>query len=234
MDEDNNEAKNLGNSPDTSAVNDVSDFLQNLDTNEIFEKIAADPANITKILGSVMDNFTPEMLEQAKGLAGTADGNKIFEQMIAKGESLRQNQDSTHNQRNKSNRPRTHDTTAMRTHLANKYKNMSKEMHGMERKALLLTQSRQLKIRTLPPFNIESSAKRILRSDSVIELNCSRLALGSLYGKNISVWYDPDFKGKNKRASLILGFPVAGEFLFVLEDGNLLEKDFVEAEKLLQ
>lgn len=52
-------------------------------------------------------------------------------------------------------------------------------------------------------------------------------------GKTIKVWYDPGYPGKNKRTSKIVGFPIAGNLLIIMDEGDLTEKDFIAAESLL-
>jgi hypothetical protein len=57
--------------------------------------------------------------------------------------------------------------------------------------------------------------------------------VGPLAGKTIKLWYDASHTGKNRRATKLMGFPIAGDVLVVLEDGNLSEADFLAAEKLI-
>lgn len=113
-------------------------------------------------------------------------------------------------------------------------------------KAILITETRRMKVVDIPDLMINKSVSDISLSSSLeaikmiklfgkeepIKASCSRLAIGPLKGREIKAWYDPKSKKKNKRASKLVGFDVSGKVLIV-GDGDLNGDHFSEVEGML-
>lgn len=175
------------------------------------DRIASDPSHLGKALEASTNEMTPELMEEARRLAMGGQGEEIMREMQRRGI----------------------DPNAMRAQMMAQ----QRALRGLgsktanTRRAVFITGNRQLKMKNIPLGAIEVAAGAMLNSDKAVELSCSRLAVGPLSGKSVKVWCDPERKGKNKRLTKILGFPIAGEGLIIVQDGDLEEKDFLEAEK---
>lgn len=186
--------------------------LNNTSISAMLNRISSNPEELTKVMQESMGNVTPDMMEQAQKLAMGGQGKQIIDEMQRRGI----------------------DPHAMRAQLLEQQRNL-RGLGGKSdntKRAIFITTSRQVKTRNIPSGSASSVASSIFKSQPV-ELSCSRLASGPLTGKTIKVWCNPNLPGKNKRLSKIIGFPIGGEGLIVMEEGDLLEKDFLVAEKLL-
>ena len=189
--------------------------MANIDINSVLNKMTSDPEQTKKVMAETMNKMTPEMIEQAKKLAQGGQAERIMKEMQKRGMNPHQMKAEMEQQRK-----------ALR--------NLAVKSMGPVKKALIITLNRQLKSRTIPTDNVQASVVSILHCAEPAEVSCSRLALGVWSGKNIKVWYDASLKGKNKRASKLTGFPVAGDILIHSDDGDLSEEEFLEIEKQLE
>ena len=110
---------------------------------------------------------------------------------------------------------------------------MATRNKGDTKQGILITASKQMKVRNIEIATLQSQAQHLVKSDNAVEIACSRLAYGVLAGSTIKAWYDPKRLGRNPRASRIVGFPIAGDLLIIMEEGDIMEKDFLLAEKQL-
>ena len=201
-------AKSSGN-----MAEDVKSALNNTNIASMLSRMASNPEEIQKVMKESMGQVTPDMMEQARKLATGGQGQQILQEMQRRG----------------------FDPQAMKSQMMEQRRSMRGLGGKTEatKQAILITASRQVKIRNVSPTALQTAAGALIGTDSPVELSCSRLAAGPLQGKTIKVWCEPQRLGKNKRLSKIIGFPVSGEGLFVMEEGDLTEKDFLAAEKLL-
>ena len=193
---------------------EVKAALNNTNINTMLNRMSNNPEEVSKMMQQSMSQMNPNMMEEARKLAMSGQGDRVMQEM----------------------RRRGLDPNVMRSQLLEQQKAMrgtSSKIADELKRAVLITASRVLKMRNIPGQNVQDAAFNIIKSGEPVELSCSRLALGPLAGKSIKVWCDPNRKGKNTRLSKIVGFPIAGEGLFVMEEGDLTEKDFVAAEHLI-
>jgi hypothetical protein len=191
---------------------EMKEALNNTNMTTILNQISNNPDLISKMMEESMAQMTPEMMEKAKKMATGGQGQQLLRNMQRRGI----------------------DTQPMKAKLIAQQKALKNSIKSEPNKrTVLITAGRKLKIRNIPVASIQTSATRIIKSESVIELSCSRMASGPLQGKTIKVWYDPNRGGKNPRASKIVGFPIAGDLLIIMEEGDLTEEDFITAERLL-
>ena len=94
------------------------------------------------------------------------------------------------------------------------------------KKAVVVTASRQIKIKEVPAGDQKKVIDNLINCKEPIQISCSRLARGPYDGKTFKVWHDPKVTAKNRLASKILGFPVSGAILIVMEEGDIIRKSF--------
>ena len=201
--------------PSIHNPNDVKEALKNTNISAMLNQMAANPEEVNKMMEESMSRMTPEMMEQARKLAMGGQGDQIMKEMKKRGLD-----------------PRV---------LKAQMREQQKALRGLENKniadtkqVVLITTSRQVKTRKLPNDNYLPNIKTILKCNDPVELSCSRLAQGPLSGKTIKVWYNPEHTGKNRRATKIVGFPIGGEIIVIVEEDNLTETNFLAAEKTLE
>ena len=200
-------------SENTSGV-DIKNVLNNTNISSVLQQMTSNSDEVGKMMEESMSRMTPDMMEQARKLATGGQGKQIIREMQKRGM----------------------DPKAMRAQIQKEkraLRGQGTKPIGETFQVILITLSRQSKSKSIPRDNINLTIGNILKCPSPVELSCSRLALGPLAGKTIKVWYDPERLGKNRRASKILGFPVGGEIVIILEGEDLTEKDFLSAEKHL-
>lgn len=205
----NQSLQSLNMTPGNVNVDNIKEALNNVNLSEVLKKV--NPDDVTKMIKETAGNMSPEMVEKARKLAMNGQGDQIMREMQKRGINARDMKEQIKEQQRLTRASIPKDTI----------------------KAVLITTSRQLKSRDVSQVSIRAAAIKILRTDDPVELSCSRLAHGSLVGKTLKAWYDPNVKGTNKRASKIIGFQMAGELLVVMEEGDLSEKDFLISEKNL-
>jgi hypothetical protein len=201
-----------------SIPNDINAALSNANVSDMINQLVSNPDELSKIMASTSSQISPEMMDRARRMATNGQGKKLMEEMENRG----------------------FDPKAMRAQLmqqqaiAKGLRNTSHKDIADSQQVLLINTSRQVKIRQLTTAKISESAATILHTQAPLEISCSRLAVGPLAGATIKAWYDPTCAGKNKRASKLVGFPIAGDLLIVLEGGDLSEKDLVTVEASLE
>lgn len=200
--------------PPNIQTDQIKEALNNVDISTMLNKIANNPEEVSKIMANTQSAMTPDMMEQARKLAAGSQGDKLKKEL------------------NK----RHMDPRQIRLEFKEQqkiYRKTAIQAQGPTKKVCYLKQTRKLIQRDLPISSIQSSAASMLKYKDVVEISCSRLALGPLKGKTIKIWYNPDIKGNNRRATKIVGFPIGGEILIVMEEGDLLIKNVETAEQFL-
>lgn len=197
-------------------VKDIKDALNSANLSSVLSKISDDPGEVGRIMTESMGHMTPAMMEQARKLAQGGQGDQIKREMLKMGMDPRQMQVQLKEQRRQQ---RSLDK------LLGKVDN--------NKRVVLITSSRQLKGRMFSSTSFRESIAHAVHTLNPVELSCSRLAVGPLEGKTVKLWYNPERKGKNQRSSKIIGFPIAGEAVIVMDEGDLTEEMVSAAEKLL-
>jgi hypothetical protein len=192
----------------------IQQTMANLNIGTVLDRMAAAPGQTSQLMAESMGSLPPEMMEQAKKLSQGGQADRILREMQKRGMN-------------------PHQMKAEMEQQQKTMKALNPKKMGPTKKALIVTLNRQVKSRAIPPDCGESAVAPILHCQHPVEISCSRLALGPWADKTIKVWYDGDLKGKNKRASKIVGFPVAGDIIIHAED-DLLESDLIEVEKQLE
>lgn len=169
-----------------------------------------DTGELTKMMGESLSNISPEMMEQARRLANSGQGEQIMKEMNRRGVN-----------------PQALRSDLLRQRQA--LRGMGTKKSGVTKQVLYITRSRQIKERAIPIHDISSSINTILRISNPIELSCSRLAKGPLTGHTIKLWYNPNEPGKNRLSSKIIGFPIGGEAIIISETDDLTETDLIQA-----
>lgn len=200
--------------PKNNLMSDIKSSLNATTIADALNKLSNDPNEMSRMLEHSAGQVTPEMMEEARKIATGSQGQNILKIMQRRGV----------------------DPNSMKAQALQQQRTLKGLVSktGITKKCILITGNRQLKIRNIPIGSEQISAINIVKSNNPVELSCSRLATGSLEGKTIKLWYDPELKGKNRRLTRIAGFPIAGSGLIIMKDGDLDEKDFISAEKLLQ
>lgn len=194
---------------------DVKSAMSAANIGSMLNRMTNNPEEVTRMMHESMKTLSPEVMQQARNMAMGAQGQQIRKEMQRRGINPQ----------------------AMRKQLLEQKRALqgtSAQVSSDATAAIIVTTSRQVRTRKLSQASLSLSAAAILHAEAPVELSCSRLAKGPLTGKSIKIWYDPNHPGKNKRTSRIIGFPVGGEMLIVVEGEDLSEKDFLAAEKFLQ
>jgi hypothetical protein len=195
---------------------DVKNVLNNVNFSDVIDKLTNNSDETANLISQSAEHMTPEMLEQARRYANGDQGQKIKEEMMRKGANTKEMKDKMELQKK----------------LYNDAHNKAK---GEIKKAILITSAKRMESKNIHPKILDSEVKKIIGTNA-IEISCSRLATDSLRGKTIKAWYDPtrNVKYPNKRASAIIGFPISGELLIVMEGEDLLTEDLLKIEKSLK
>ena len=213
MEEKSNETAALPKIPSIQNPDDVKEALKNTNISTILNQMAENPDEVSRMMTESMNHFTPDMMEQARKLAMGGQGDKIMKEMKKRGINPK----------------------AMKAQVSKQKKVLrALKTPTITKQVVLITTSRQARSRRLPLDNILPSVSNILKCSEPVELSCSRLAQGPLAGKTIKVWYNPENIGKNRRATKLVGFPVGGEIIIVMEEGDLTEEILTLAEKHLE
>ena len=192
----------------------VKDALNNISFSEVIDKLTSNPNEAVNLVNQSAEHITPEMMEQARKYAVGTQGKQIKKEMARKGVDNKEMKNQMEQQKKL-------------------YIEANNKAKGEAKKVILITSSKIVKSKDIHVKILKSEAIKIIGSDDAIEISCSRLAVGPLQGKTIKVWYDPNRKGNNNRASKIVDFKMAGELLIIIEEGDLTEADFKLAEKSL-
>lgn len=194
--------------------NNISEVLNNIDFSEVISKVTSNSEDIANLAQQSAGHITPSMMEQARKYANGEQGKKIKEEIVRQGVGNRATLENMKEQKKL-------------------YDQANIKSKGNSQKAILVTSSKQIKIKEIHPKILREEAGKILKTDNPTEISCSRLSKGPLNNKTIKVWYDEKCKGNNKRATKIIGFQIAGDLLIVVENEDLSERNFREVEKLL-
>lgn len=200
------------NTPQESSTQpSLSEAMNSTNFAAVLNRMSSNPEEVAKLMEESVDKMDPKILNDARRMASGGQGEQILKEMQRRGI----------------------DTNAMRSQILQQ----RKALQGLATKkedtksVVLITNNRQLKMRTIPINLISAAAENIIGSSKVVELSCSRLANGPLQGKTVKVWCNPEVKGRNRRLSKILGFPIGGDGLIVMQEGDLDEASFLAAER---
>lgn len=195
---------------------DLKTAFANTNIASLLEKVCKNPDDLNKLLHDSVDNITPDMLNNAKKMLGTGQGEQLLKSLQNKGI----------NPNNLKSKLSTHN---------NAFKNILKPGNkSPTRKCILITANRQLKIRNLPIDDMAKYVSTILKVDPPLSIECSRLSIDIFKDKKLTIWYDNTKIGKNKRATKIAGFTIAGDIIISLSDADINEADFLIVENLLK
>lgn len=195
--------------------NDLKTAFANTNIASLLEKVCKNPDDLNKLLHNSVDNITPDMLNNAKKMLGTGQGEQLLKSLQQKGI----------NPNNLKSKLSAHN---------NAFKNILKPGNkSPTRKCVLITTNRQLKIRNLPIDDMSKYISTILKVDSPLSMECSRLSIDVFKDKKLTIWYDKNKIGKNKRATKIAGFTIAGDIIISILDEDINESDFLIVEKFL-
>jgi len=195
--------------------NDLKTAFANTNIASLLEKVCKNPDDLNKLLHDSVDNITPDMLNNAKKMLGTGQGEQLLKSLQQKGI----------NPNNLKSKLSAHN---------NAFKNILKPGNkSPTRKCILITTNRQLKIRNLPIDDMSKYISTILKVDSPLSMECSRLSIDVFKDKKLTIWYDKNKIGKNKRATKIAGFTIAGDIIISILDEDINESDFLIVEKFL-
>jgi len=195
--------------------NDLKTAFANTNIASLLEKVCKNPDDLNKLLHDSVDNITPDMLNNAKKMLGTGQGEQLLKSLQQKGI----------NPNNLKSKLSAHN---------NAFKNILKPGNkSPTRKCILITTNRQLKIRNLPIDDMSKYISTILKVDSPLSIECSRLSIDIFKDKKITIWYDKNKIGKNKRATKIAGFTIAGDIIISILDEDINESEFLIVEKFL-
>jgi len=195
--------------------NDLNTAFANTNISSLLEKVCKNPDDLNKLLHDSVDNITPDMLNNAKKMLGTGQGEQLLKSLQQKGI----------NPNNLKSKLSAHN---------NAFKNILKPGNkSPTRKCILITTNRQLKIRNLPIDDMSKYISTILKVDSPLSMECSRLSIDVFKDKKLTIWYDKNKIGKNKRATKIAGFTIAGDIIISILDEDINESEFLIVEKFL-
>jgi hypothetical protein len=185
--------------------------LTNTNIATVLDRFASDPGEVTQMMKDSMGQISPDMMEEAKKMISNGQGQQILREMQRRGLN----------------------PMDLREQLMEHQRAMRVPKGTDGKRVVVITNNRQLRMRSVPADAVALGVHSILKSPTTKELSCSRLANGPLAGKTIKVWCDTENKGKNRRLSKIVGFPVGGDGVIVMEEGDLTEVHFLAAEKEL-
>lgn len=197
--------------------NNIKDVLNNIDFSEVISKVTSNSEDVANLAAQSAGHITPSMMEQARKHANGEQGKKIKEEVVRQGLCNRATLENMKEQKKL-------------------YDQANIKAKGVAQKTILITSSKQIKIKEIHPKNSDKLKEEIggiLKTNNPTELLCSRLSKGPLENKTIKVWYDAKCKGNNKRATKIIGFQIAGDLLIMIDNEDLSEQNFREVEKLL-
>jgi len=204
-----------GSNDKSTNENDLKTAFTNTNIASLLEKVCKNPDDLNKLLLDSVDNITPDMLNNAKKMLGTGQGEQLLKSLQEKGI----------NPNNLKSKLSAHN---------NAFKNILKPGNkSPTRKCVLITTNRQLKIRNLPIDDMSKYISTILKVDSPLSIECSRLSIDIFKDKKITIWYDKNKIGKNKRATKIAGFTIAGDIIISILDEDINESEFLIVEKFL-
>jgi hypothetical protein len=192
---------------------DMSQALNQENINNVMDRIKNNPDEISRMIDN-LDIDNPDVMEEARKLVQSGQGNKILKQMEKRGMNPKE--------------------------LCAQIKAQQKEQRALKTGSygmfhmIVITATRQLRIRKVSGASLSSVANDLLSCSSAIEISCSRLARGVLKDKNVKAWYNGDLQGtKNNRASKLVGFPVIGALIISTDNTLITEKEFLQIEKEL-
>lgn len=192
----------------------VSEVLNNVNFGDVINTLTNDPEKTTQLLEASSGLINEDIMEQARRHAVGPEGEKIKKEMQKQGVNNKAMLESALAQKK----------------LIDEANNKTK---GVAKKVVLITTSKQIKSKNIRSLIVEEEAKKLV-GDDAIQISCSCMATGVLKGKTLKAWYSPKRKGRNPLASLIVGFDIAGELLLIMEEGDLLEKDVIDAKNRLK
>jgi hypothetical protein len=192
---------------------DIKNTFANTNISSLLEKLTKNPDELHKLLHESVDKITPDMLNNAKKMLGNEQGQQILKSLQKKGVN----------------------PNNLKSKLSSNYSKF-KQLPGNKtptRKCIMITSNRQLKIKHIPINNMSSFISNILKVDNPLSVECDRLSIDIFKDKKITLWYDNTKIGKNKRATKIAGFKIAGDMIISMTDEDLNDNDFLTIEQSL-
>jgi hypothetical protein len=189
-------------------------LVDQVNIKEIVHKISNQPPEF--MTEQHAQYFIPEIKDQARNMAVGPQGEKIKKELQAGNVELASLRASMKAQKK----------------LMNKIQAQNQEV---TRQIIIISPKGKVSNQSFTLSALMNPGETILRSPQVVQLPCSRLALGPLNGKNLSLWYDEKKTYRNKRANKIFDdiANIVGEVLIIMDEGDLLLRDFLVAEKSL-
>ena len=216
--------------PNSSNISpdDIKNILSNENISKLLKNFNNNSNNNSNnILGDSMSNLTPDFIDNAKKLFSNGKSQELLKSLKKEGINL-------------------DDLKSKLSPHIDTFKSMSKNTKHPTQKCILITSNRQLKVRYLPVSNVSIipldkepnhnlfiSTSKLLKISNPTNFICKRLSIGIFSNKEVTIWYDKTQAGKNKRASKIAGFNIAGDILISLHNEDLNESDILSIEKLL-
>lgn len=101
---------------------------------------------------------------------------------------------------------------------------------------LIICRNRKVKLVKYPIKTMKQNIILLLKTSDPMQASCSRMAVKGtpLEGKKIYMWHNTNHNNKNRRASKLLGCPVAGDAVVVVEGYDISLEDLSSVEKYYQ
>lgn len=161
------------------------------------------PEQISELLNQSMDKLNPEMMAQAKRMVDSGQGEWLKQELNKKG--------------------------IKRKDLKKQLKSVKRATvkdDYFEKTAIVITSAKKMKPVKMNKTLDLNQVYKFVNSTNVKQEICFELE-----NIPVKVWYDESRKGRNARASKILGKNVAGDFLFEIEGDDFEPEDFLDIER---
>lgn len=202
--------------PDAPPINAdmLKEAMKGTNLNTAITSLMNDPAKLSALMEESVGKMTPQMQEQAKKMASSGKIDTVMKELQRQGKSpklLKKEMDAQHKL----------------------FKATQPKPTGPTKRIVMITSNRQLRSKTVPATDMQKTANDVMKVSTAIGLACSRLAVGPFYNKTVTIWYDEKNPTKNKRASKLLGYSIGGDVMIVVDECDIEETEFEEAEKLI-
>lgn len=200
-------------------INNINNINNNVEDPGLMSKISSliGTTEVQEMLSSFnsTDEDKPSMMEHLSSVMNTEEGKDILSS-IGKSGLLP---------------PHLKNQIQKNQHLLKNIPNPRKKQPM--KNILYISHNRVLRTKNVPVALIQTSINTLLNCKRPLELPVKELAIGPLTDKKISIWYDPTAKGKNRRATKLIGINIGGDFVVINNEGDLSEADFLVVEKML-
>lgn len=179
----------------------------------MFSQLMSDPDKVSQMMGESLKVMTPEMMNQAKKMAMGGQGQQIMRDMQKRGMNAQQLRDMAKEQKSK---------------MKQTVKPINKP-----KKVLQIGSNRKVTVKTVEATTLKTSINQLINAKQLVELKCTRLAVGPLQHKTIRLWYDDAIKVTNRKATRLIGFPVGGIVYISMDEGDLKITDLEAVEAII-